>query len=293
MIIYLTNSAKEKGDVFFMATFDVNTFNVKEFDRILLLGLSRGLGVPGEQVCVEAAICQTLGLPHGDDPGCVAATVREFKIRLNDSKWTSPKARAKGLRDLGLAQLGSKGTISDQEFVTRLAEKTIRMLLPTMIRDCYPRNEKLLELAEVCEKVSNKESANALYDALAAVYASYASYAASSAAKATATAAYAKAATKASAAFAASYAASSAAKATATAAYADAASYAATAASAAAKAATKAAYAASAAAKASAAFAASYAASAASDKYLILEANLALEVLHELKSPGCKLLEQA
>src|SRR6266702_1211962 len=71
-------------------TFDVSTFNVKEFDRILSCGLSNGLGIRGSQVCIEAAICQVLGLPHGDDPGCVADSVRRFKIALNDASWSSP-----------------------------------------------------------------------------------------------------------------------------------------------------------------------------------------------------------
>ena len=50
-------------------SFDVKTFDVRMFDDILAKGLSLGLGVRGEQVCIEAAICQTLGLKHGDDPG--------------------------------------------------------------------------------------------------------------------------------------------------------------------------------------------------------------------------------
>src|ERR1700757_5200922 len=99
-----------------MPDFDLSKFNVKEFDRILACGLSHGLGIRGQQVCIEAAICQVLDLPHGDDPGCVDDAVRSFKITLNDSNWSSPQARAKGLRDLGLAQLGSKGVIYSQEF---------------------------------------------------------------------------------------------------------------------------------------------------------------------------------
>lgn len=73
-------------------------------------GLSSGLGVqkPGK-MCVEAAVCYALGLPHGDNPPCVGVAVRAFKIRLNDSGWSSPEARAKGMRKLAIAQLGSDG----------------------------------------------------------------------------------------------------------------------------------------------------------------------------------------
>jgi len=49
-----------------------------------------------------------------------------FKIRLNDARWSSPTARATGLRDLGIAQLGSLGVVKDTEFVKLMAEKTIR-----------------------------------------------------------------------------------------------------------------------------------------------------------------------
>ena len=77
--------------------------------EIVDCGLVRGVGValPGK-MCVEAAVCYALDLPHGDDPRCVAPTLRAFKIRLNDSAWSSDQARAKGLRRLALAQLGSR-----------------------------------------------------------------------------------------------------------------------------------------------------------------------------------------
>src|SRR5689334_18036278 len=80
-------------------------------------GLSAGVGVaePGK-MCVEAAVCFALGLPHGDDPDCVSRAVRSLKIRLNDSNWSSNEARAKGLRRLALIQLGSRDAIDDKEF---------------------------------------------------------------------------------------------------------------------------------------------------------------------------------
>lgn len=78
--------------------FDISAFDVAKYDGILMRGLSYTLGTAGGQVCIEAAICETLGMAHGDEPGCVAKTVREFKIALNDCDWSSPAARAKGLR---------------------------------------------------------------------------------------------------------------------------------------------------------------------------------------------------
>jgi hypothetical protein len=47
-------------------------------------------------MCVEAAVCYALGLPHSDNPPCVGYAVRQYKIRLNDSNWSSNEARAKG-----------------------------------------------------------------------------------------------------------------------------------------------------------------------------------------------------
>lgn len=86
-------------------------------------GLSSGLGVaePGK-MCVEAAVCFALGLPHGDDPPCVARSVRSWKITHNDDPlWLSPMSRAKGLERLAIAQLGSAGAIDEAQFVKRVA----------------------------------------------------------------------------------------------------------------------------------------------------------------------------
>src|SRR5438445_6949372 len=115
--------------------FEISKFDVTKFDSILARGLSTGLGKAGGQVCIEAAICETLGLEHGDDPQCVAESVRAYKIRLNDSNWSSPKARAIGLRDLGLAQLGSKGAVKDSDFTSLMAEQTIRVIIPKLFRE--------------------------------------------------------------------------------------------------------------------------------------------------------------
>jgi hypothetical protein len=119
-------------------------------------------------MCIEAAICTVLDLPHGDDPKCVTQSVRSFKISLNDKKWSSGKARAEGLRDLGLAQLGSLGVVDSVEFSKRLAYKIISVLLPTFVRDAFPKNVKYLEAAKLCEDTGSAESAMALRDAAAA-----------------------------------------------------------------------------------------------------------------------------
>ena len=205
---------------------------IAKFDEALSRGLCAGVGSRDGQMCIEAAICYALDLPHSDDPLCVTSSVRSFKISLNDSnKWKSAESRAKHLRDLGIAQIGSKGVVDSNEFSKLLAEKAIKVLIPQLFRSLYPN--KYVKLVNACETEGTAAAARKLADA---------TYAAAGAAN---TAAYGAANT---AAYAAAAAAAAAAN---TAAY------------------------------------AAYDKKQDPEKYLILAANLALEVLKELKSPGC------
>jgi hypothetical protein len=235
---------------------------LKQARRVLEVvdaGLSNGLGKPqlGE-MCVEAAVCFALGQPHGDQPACVAPIVRQFKIALNDaSGWSSKAARAKGLRRIAIAQLGSTG-IDENAFAKALAEQTIRLVVPAALRASagMPGNAShkaaLLAAADRCEK---EGSAAASYAARAA--ASDASDAASDAASYAASAAASDASDAASA--AASYAARAAA------------SYAASYAS----------------------YAASYAASAAaSDAMLTLAAEAGVQALRMIGAAGIALMDK-
>ena len=215
--------------------FDVQTFDVERFDAVLARGLSNGVGDRDGQMCIEAAICAVLDLPHGDDPGCVAEAVRSYKITLNDAAWSSPEARAAGLRDLGLAQLGSLGVVDDREFARLMAEKTIRVIIPRFFREVFPKNAACLAAADTCEKQGTEQSAWS-----AARSAESAWSAARSAWSAARSAAWSAARSAESAARSAESAARSARRA---------------------------------------------------DAYLIASAQLALEVLRELNSPGCALLE--
>jgi hypothetical protein len=174
-------------------------------------GLSNGLGkqVPGE-MCVEAAICYAYGLPHGDNPPCVGSAVRAFKIALNDSNWSSSKARAKGMIDLSIAQLNSN-VIDQVEFSTKVTMKVINTIIANVVKDFDKELSKKLQLVpnptdavSLCVQLT--ESAE--YAKYAAEYAKYAAeYAESAAEYAKYAAEYAKYA----AAYAA-YAAKSAAK---------------------------------------------------------------------------------
>ena len=172
-------------------------------------GLVSGVGkpVPG-QMCVEAAVCYAMGLPHGDDPTCVSRALRSLKIKLNDSNWSSDTARAKGLRRLAVAQLGSRDVLDDREFAKHVAELAIRKQVPLALRAAasIQRNPThkaaLLGAATKCEKEPTRQSAleakraaDAAADDAAYAYAAYAADAAAYAADAAAAAAAARART--------------------------------------------------------------------------------------------------
>jgi hypothetical protein len=122
-------------------------------------GLCKWIGnpVPG-QMCVEAAVCFALGQPHGDEPYCVNAAVRWFKIGLNDARWSSNKARAQGMRKLAIAQLGTNDpSFDEKKFVEVLVEQTIRKIVPHALRLAVKtakgkRKQTLEEAALRCER---------------------------------------------------------------------------------------------------------------------------------------------
>lgn len=124
---------------------------IPRFDEALSRGLSHGIGKRDGQMCIEAAVCYALDLPHGDDPQCVSEAVRTFKIKLNDSRWSSVEARASGLRDLGIAQLGSKGVVNDKMFCEMVTKRIIQVLIPALFRDVLAKSSKCLEAANLCE----------------------------------------------------------------------------------------------------------------------------------------------
>ena len=161
-----------------MKTQQINSDLISKILTTVDAGLSSGLGnpKPGE-MCVEAAVCYAMGLPHGDDPGCVGSAVRAFKIALNDKGWSSPLARAKGLRRLAVAQLGSL-EVNQVEFSKQLALETIRQILPIALRAIG-----LEKNAVQCEKAKTLKEAKIAAAAAAATNAA-AAYAATNAANA-------------------------------------------------------------------------------------------------------------
>jgi len=142
---------------------------IPKFDKILKRGLRKGGGLKaGDIGCVENAVCEAIGLPYSDDPKCVAASVRTYKIGLNDAAWSSNEARASGLRDLGIAQIGSKGVVDDVAFAEGLSKLIIRHFIPALFRDVFRDEPKCLEAADRCAAAVPAATPSAASDAASA-----------------------------------------------------------------------------------------------------------------------------
>jgi hypothetical protein len=141
-------------------------------------GLVRGLGKQEHgKMCVEAAVCYAMGLPHGDKPTCVGEAVREYKIRINDSNWTSDAARAKGMKRVAVAQLGSEH-IDQLTFSKRVAVLSVNKILSKVLRDAKLESDAVKceaftdfeKIIDFCNGIK-KSTANANTYAIAYAYA--------------------------------------------------------------------------------------------------------------------------
>lgn len=138
-------------------------------------GLTSGKGkpIPG-QMCVEAAVCYAMGLPHGDEPVCVSPAIRAFKIRLNDSNWSSNTARAEGMKRLAIAQLNSAGAVDDKEFAKRCVDLAIRKIVPFALREAarvHPKQEHKDALETAAKRCETEGTREAALEAKTAAYA--------------------------------------------------------------------------------------------------------------------------
>lgn len=143
--------------------FELNEELVCKVRDTVNAGLVKGLGKPEPgKMCVEAAVCYAMGLPHSDKPTCVGRAVRNYKIRINDAKWSSNEARTAGLLKLAIAQLGSD-TIDQRKFVKIVAEQTIRKIVPMALRAAKVQNpkraDKLEAAAANCESKGTEQAA--------------------------------------------------------------------------------------------------------------------------------------
>jgi hypothetical protein len=94
-------------------------------------GLIKGLGRPAPgDMCVEAAVAYASGELHNDHPACVHPGLADAKIWLNDHSWEfDPMWRAKGLRRVAIAQLGTYPDFYDVQF-KEIAGDILQSILP-------------------------------------------------------------------------------------------------------------------------------------------------------------------
>ena len=150
---------------------EVNESLARRVLEVVDAGLVPGMGAPEPgKMCVEAAVCFAMGLPHSDEPTCVAPVLRRLKIRLNDLRWSSNQARSKGLRRLAIAQLGSAGALYEKEFAKRCGRLAIQTCVPAALRAAASlaegeRKERLLAEADLCEREPTEANARAAKDA--------------------------------------------------------------------------------------------------------------------------------
>lgn len=151
-----------------MTTVPITQELVRRVLKVVDVGLIEGLGspVPG-YLCVEAAVNLAMGLPHSDSPPCVAPVVRAFKIRLNDCpNWGDAKTRARGLRRLAVAQLGSADTFHYHEeytFAHRLKHLSVAKIASQVLDQIAERHpntiqqQVLRDTAEKCRQCSLRD----------------------------------------------------------------------------------------------------------------------------------------
>ncbi len=114
--------------------------------------------------------------------------MRQAKISLNDNPWSSKAARAKGMRRVAIAQLGSN-KLDQVEFAQRLAKETIRVIVPIALRAAAKLQKDEKHVAALNESALLCETAPTCDSALIGRKAAYAAYAAAAAAYADAAAA--------------------------------------------------------------------------------------------------------
>lgn len=144
-----------------MAQVKITAQLAKKVLKVVDKGLSYGLGgvfnetkdemvgSPGA-MCVEAAVCYALGEEHGDRPSCVDDKLARFKIDLNDDlNWENDKARARGLRRLAIAQLGTKTGFSYKSFAKLYDAKLNETLLAGIQ---IPKFKTMSEFRDWCDE---------------------------------------------------------------------------------------------------------------------------------------------
>jgi hypothetical protein len=161
----------------------------KSINGALRLGAGGG---KDQDVCVMQAIARAVGLNPNNDQveECVGSAVGAFNRKLNDCSWSSDQSRAEGMKQLGVASIGSN-QLDQMEFGKLMFLRGTQKLLPLVFREIAKiktgdYQATLNKHADLCEKVTTFKEAqkackDASADADADAYASASAYADASA----------------------------------------------------------------------------------------------------------------
>ncbi len=125
----------------------LDTKLVKSIISLVNKGLVSGIGDPAPgQMCVEAAVAYAMGENHNDHPRCVDDALCDFKIEMNDYSsslygWDDELDRARGLRRLAVAQLGT----NNRRFSYRLFESKLSDRVRAAVRAKFDADGPTLE----------------------------------------------------------------------------------------------------------------------------------------------------
>jgi hypothetical protein len=138
-----------------MTSTEVTLETARKVAEVVGKGLCAGMGKPEPgKMCVEAAVCYAMGLPHSDEPPCVSDAVRAAKIRLNDSKWSSDRARGAGMLAVAVGQLGSKGVVDDQSLSEMFLWRVVREIVcPLFDKIGLPEHAEAMRSADTLDSL--------------------------------------------------------------------------------------------------------------------------------------------
>lgn len=117
--------------------FDITEDMAKKVLKVVKKGLTSGGGEPVlGQMCVEQAVAFALEYEYNDAPKCVEAEIRSTKITINDMSgiWDTNKQRAKDLKRIAIAQLGSKNVVSKKDFDAGVKKLVFMKYAPRLIQ---------------------------------------------------------------------------------------------------------------------------------------------------------------
>lgn len=134
--------------------------DVREVLRIIDFGLCSQASTDNPTVgkmTVQQAVCLVFKEPHWARPSCVAALLHQFTDRLNDARWSSNASRARGLRRLAVAPLGTADRLDQMLLAKELSRTMIVNLIPRVFRILAelfeaPYSTELLDAAKKCER---------------------------------------------------------------------------------------------------------------------------------------------